>query len=1330
MPRHPGSPLLPPRPPIVTGPPLRLAAALALLALLPQGACVNDPDCGVCDPDNLILQSIAGTNYAGKLVRLLGPECVGDACPGPMLEGEYFVETIGPCDLSVEAIAAGRGADEWCRVSPLMVDGGLQFIFNNLLDPTSVELVRKQPANPNLFEVYDWKTQIVHLEGPIARFNGDYFPGATPTSPDLVGRVQSLACIDNLRRLGQNYDDSVDPAICDGTHQGPDGRAWPLRTQLLRVGADGSEAPTTVETWRGETDTRQRANSCTSPQNGPDTCCELCDHELAVNVAKYGVLAPVPEDQRPGEQRRGFADAIACDPAGDVLRECRQFIPHVYRGHETRSFEYAWNGERQRFHVARPDKLRETHPDLRPADAEQRTVPCASDEDCTDASRAGLAGMQCVGHLEGDDDRACTRGDDCVERRCVAPWFGACTPDPDTTGAQGYCVDARWSGKGVAACFVNEDPYYICSATDSCSGEDFGDARRRQAGGSRMSLADSDGDGRVEAIEACRDVLGGGDRTACDPLFQPGVVPLARHDRLEALPVPARSCVCEDTPAEGCSDFVDSLCREDGDPGKPIAADRRGEYAVKFVTRAGGVVYDPALKGVLFQPADLGGLPRSLVERCAQERAGAAALNIKDGWRAHDDGPELFEDADRSMCSSAEYRVVFATPPKAGDPATEHLRDKVGNTLAGKSTYLLRTPDFHVRPGSGAPADNLRIGACEPFDLGFSNKYDLSADNLKKLELLEISADPDDPAPKILGRIAGGRDCSDDPDAVIPCLTVDVARQSVGTVGVRIDTQRHGADRLLPGHRYRLHAPGVTLAAEETVFDVIAAGGERYHAAFWDACGMPLVTGMPRVDGTVHADDFHHDFTIDLPKPREDQEQDGVQYSCDNAPNHYNPDQEDMDGDGAGDIVDLCPTLAEANTTADTDKDGVGNGCDRCPKQPSFYNEQAAAADAELYMLVRNIPHQDDFDQDGIGDACDNCVVVPNCGGFGPAADGLKPAGVGEPVPRDDAGVCQSDVDPLAYLGDACAPGGQPLQRPGAAGPVGFHHEDDFDQDGITNLSDKCPRFPIERVQCEAPGDCPTDAECTKGVCNHVDTDNDGHGDLCDSCPSVKNASQTQNGGMQTDDQDDDFVGKDCETSPACAENNDDARRIAFYSEVSNGQCCVRLFSDDLGIVDPGVARIDPATDACEIVDPAVPLRATCPEDQVNKTCQPLPKVVLSRPGIVDLPAGCTGEGTPLTLDSPGIDGDENRLYDHMCLMPQSDQDFDGIGDACDLCPFAFDPENSFYKDANNKVWPKVGKFCNGDYNPEKEQRTCEELEGDTDSSSGSDSADASSTGA
>jgi hypothetical protein len=55
------------------------AWGLAVLAVFGASTalsgCVSDPDCGVCDPENLILETVAGVNYAGKVVKLLGPEC-------------------------------------------------------------------------------------------------------------------------------------------------------------------------------------------------------------------------------------------------------------------------------------------------------------------------------------------------------------------------------------------------------------------------------------------------------------------------------------------------------------------------------------------------------------------------------------------------------------------------------------------------------------------------------------------------------------------------------------------------------------------------------------------------------------------------------------------------------------------------------------------------------------------------------------------------------------------------------------------------------------------------------------------------------------------------------------------------------------------------------------------------------------------------------------------------------------------------------------------------------------------------------------------------------
>ncbi len=1309
-----------------------VAAASAL------SGCVSDPDCGVCDPDNLIIESIAGVNYAGKIVKLLGPECEGAECPGEITSGKYFVEKIIPCVQTEDALEAPRGVEEWCKVSPLIVDSGVQFIFNNLLDPTSVELVRKRADNPQLMEVFDWKTHIVHLEGPITRFNGDYRPGATATKPDLVTRSVNLACIENLAKQGIEFNHTVldkNPTICDGTYKAEDGKIRPLKLELERKDAKGKSVPTIIDTYDGETETRLTSQSCTPPQNGADTCCDACDYELSVNVAKYGISQPADELTDATKLWVTDKEATSCDPMGDKYKECAGFITHVYRGQEVRTFEYDWNGDgkSELYHLPMQDKLRETHPDDRPEGVEQKTVPCNDDQDCTAETKGNLPGTECVGRdAKGN---ACAEGDDCTEKRCVAEWFVDCRPDAATTGAGGLCVDKRWSGAGAAACYTTDKPFYVCSNPETCPDENFSDKSRIQKSNSRFSLADADFDGVVEAIEGCPSALGGEDLEGCDPFFQPAVHPIDRYDRKDTLPTSTRNCVCEDEPKDGCQEFVDKLCREGGEPGAPIIKEKKGQYAIKFVRRTGGVIYDPAIKGVQFLPADLGNVVRSFPEACSALRPGgkgAGGLNIKDGWRANDTGTETYDNFDRAMCSSSDYKVVFETPPEGSQGPLEYIRDKVGNTLAGKSTYTLHTPDFHVVPGSGFPTDNLRIGACDDFEIRFSNKYDLSALNLRKLQLVEITPDVPSEEAEEIKVVAGGIDCSDDPEQGIPCLTTNVRDQEIGAVRVSIDTQKYGADVLVAKHRYRLKVPGLTLAAGETVHDVIAKKPDEYARAFWDACGMPLVTSMPHInkeDGTVIKSggevrdaDYFYDFNIDEPKPKEDKENDNVQFSCDNAPDDFNPDQADMDGDGFGDIVDLCPTVPTDNNTADTDKDGIGNQCDRCTRQPTAYNKNADDAGAPVPMMIRNIPSQIDTDEDGIGDVCDNCIVAANCGDFGPKADGLTPAGISSTVPFDKDNICQTDNDAFPFIGDACivddgqGDGPKPIELPGSAGPVGLGNADDFDQDGLPNLTDRCPRQRVENIPCTDADDC-GGAECTGGICNHIDTDNDGVGDICDTCPAKSNPKQIQDGGMQADDPDSDFVGNACETNSGCYEQAD-ARRIAFYTKSANGQCCVTTFTEDLGLTDPGYVEVDEMTGECKVIDPVAPLSANCSEAEDNKTCRLLPKSVIERPGVVTMPAGCEELGEPLTLDSPEIKGNEDKLYTFMCLLPQVDQDFDGIGDPCDLCPYAFDPDNSYYKDDNNKVWPNYGKFCRGRYDPEKGTQTCEDVP-DTDTGTG-----------
>ena len=70
----------------------RLATTAALgafvgLATLSTG-CISDTDCGICDPDNLVLETLSGKNYADKKIQLL---------TDGVDQGKYYIEDIGAC---------------------------------------------------------------------------------------------------------------------------------------------------------------------------------------------------------------------------------------------------------------------------------------------------------------------------------------------------------------------------------------------------------------------------------------------------------------------------------------------------------------------------------------------------------------------------------------------------------------------------------------------------------------------------------------------------------------------------------------------------------------------------------------------------------------------------------------------------------------------------------------------------------------------------------------------------------------------------------------------------------------------------------------------------------------------------------------------------------------------------------------------------------------------------------------------------------------------------------------------------------------------------------
>ena len=398
---------------------------------------------------------------------------------------------------------------------------------------------------------------------------------------------------------------------------------------------------------------------------------------------------------------------------------------------------------------------------------------------------------------------------------------------------------------------------------------------------------------------------------------------------------------------------------------------------------------------------------------------------------------------------------------------------------------------------------------------------------------------------------------------------------------------------------------------------------------------------------------------------KEDQDHDWINFACDNAPKFPNPEQTDIDDDGFGDVIDLCPTVAAENNTADTDHDGVGNVCDACAKGLSSYNKGGDAV--PFYMRVRNIPTQVDSDRDGIGDACDNCVRTPNCQGFGDA-NGLTPYVVGQPI-DPDAIDCQPDLD-VNQIGDACA--GQ--MSPGAAGPIGFADDDDFDQDGLANIIDACPRQPVAEHACAGDQDCPDGASCAPaGRCNHSDRDGDGVGDICDTCQMVANPGQVIDGQAQLDDIDGDFIGQGCEQDDACFERPNPGA-LGFYDISVDGKCCVTTYQ--------GQPLIDPDGNPIDVAGLA-----------------PRP------PGVFELPPGCAqalehsedGKAHKMKLCHVDLPSD---LWPYLCFLPANDQEFDGVPDLCDLCPHAWDPGQEIYVDQNMMEYPNVGKYCRGEYDP------------------------------
>jgi hypothetical protein len=727
--------------------------------------------------DDFAVAHVAGLSFAAKRIQLVGTTCEGPACPSSVVAVDGEGQPLTPCAESEDAIESPLGVDEYCRFAPISAAFGFELGFTTPVDPESFEPTRATFDDAGATEPYRWWADAVTIRGPATVYRGEWIAGSNGAG-DRVATLHNLTCIDRLEMQGVEWTPSTLDALCSAVWD-DDGTLRPLRMEPERE----------LRPSAGRLD--PLAGSCETNAEGPDTCCSACDLLLSTAIAKYGATA----DGSVRDPNAGTA--LSCDPNEDVLAQCRELRLSVDRSLETNTYTYAWDGEPETFAVPLYDRLRETHPDDRPAGLESTGAVCESASECG-------PGQACIGTDAAGD--ACMQGDACVDRRCRSEWFATCQTIAGGDGTA-YCTDARFVGAG--ACFVADADF---------SGGEAGD---------RLAECDANSDGVMSATECCDAALGG--NASCDPFLQPGAVPVARYDRHAELPS-ASQCVCEEggDASEECAEVIDAWCAAPiGTPAEPAPNAAGGQWAVPAVGAKGGVRWNDDDAVLELRPAQMGHLGRAGVEACAESKGVIGQRDPSDTWMAHAAFiPEAHRDHDIVLCSGSQYRIELAE-----SDAQHHLRSQGNGTLDGKSVHVFETAQFRVVPGSLFPTENLRITACETMTLGFSARYDLSPGNLRKLELHEVDG----------ARVAGGPDCDplataqDIAAGAIPCLTFDVADFWSGKVGVSIDPAVHGPV-LQVGATYRVVVPG--LASIESMGDP-----DAYAASFHDACGMPLIVG-------------------------------------------------------------------------------------------------------------------------------------------------------------------------------------------------------------------------------------------------------------------------------------------------------------------------------------------------------------------------------------------------------------------------------------------------------------------------------------------------------
>lgn len=128
-------------------------------------------------------------------------------------------------------------------------------------------------------------------------------------------------------------------------------------------------------------------------------------------------------------------------------------------------------------------------------------------------------------------------------------------------------------------------------------------------------------------------------------------------------------------------------------------------------------------------------------------------------------------------------------------------------------------------------------------------------------------------------------------------------------------------------------------------------GGEFFTYQYWTPTGSRAIHGPD--EQTARVSKLILEVLAGDGDTVEDDVDNCPSAACATPSDCFNPQQEDADGDGIGDVCDVCSDITD--TGDDFDQDGKPDACDLCPVCPNC----------------------DDSDADGddVGDGCDNCAT-------------------------------------------------------------------------------------------------------------------------------------------------------------------------------------------------------------------------------------------------------------------------------------------------------------------------------------------------------------------